>query len=152
MLMNSSELWLLIGIILIVLEFSQLPGIGFLFLGLGAIATSIIIDHWPAETFTQLTYFGISSLVCFLLLWYPLKRFVYKNNKPMFRESFDLIGASVVVVNKDISANEDGQVSWSGTVMNAQLPSKSKTVAKIGDTLYVLEAKGNVLICDKKNT
>jgi membrane protein implicated in regulation of membrane protease activity len=151
MLLNTSELWLVIGIILIILEFSQLPGIGFLFLGLGAIATSIIIDHWPAEIFTQLTYFGINSLVCFLILWYPLKRFVYKSNKSLSRESFDLIGTKVTVVNKDICANEDGQVSWSGTIMNAQLPSKSKTIAKIGDILYVLEVKGNILICDKSS-
>ena len=91
-------------------------------------------------------------MVCFLILWYPLKRFVYKNNKSLSRESFDLIGAKVTVVNKDICANEDGQVSWSGTIMNAQLPGKSKTIAKIGDILYVLEAKGNILICDKKNS
>ncbi|MDG1436886.1 MAG: NfeD family protein [Rickettsiaceae bacterium] len=149
MLISSSELWLLIGVILVILEFSQLPGIGFLFLGLGAIVTSIAINYWPAEIFVQFSYFGIASLACFLVLWYPLKRFIYRKDALLSRESFDLVGASVTVVNKDIQINEDGQVSWSGTIMNARLSKKSKNMAKVGDLLQVVEIKGNILVCDK---
>ena len=151
MLIISSGLWLLIGIILIILEFNQLPGIGFLFLGLGAIITSIIINYWSTEIFVQFAYFGISSFVCFLILWYPLKKFVYKSNDVLSRESFDLVGASVIVVNKEIKGSEYGQVLWSGTIMNAQLAYKSKTIAKVGESLHVLQVKGNILICDKKS-
>lgn len=35
------EIWLAIGIVFILIEFTKLPGIGFLFLGLGAISTCV---------------------------------------------------------------------------------------------------------------
>ena len=71
------ELWLLFGIILIILEFSQLPGIGFLFLGLGAISTAIITSYWPQGALLyQFAYFAITALLWFLLLYYPLKLFI----------------------------------------------------------------------------
>ena len=43
-----------------------------------------------------------------------------------------------------------GQVSWSGTTMNATLSPLDNENADIGDELTVLEVKGNILICSKK--
>ena len=42
------------------------------------------------------------------------------------------------------------QVSWSGTIMNAKLADSEKEQRKPGDVLYVLEVKGNILICSHK--
>jgi membrane protein implicated in regulation of membrane protease activity len=147
------ELWLLFGIILIILEFSQLPGIGFLFLGLGAISTAIITSYWPQGALLyQFAYFAITALLWFLLLYYPLKLFIYKNSTNLSRESFDIIGSRVIVSHKDIKPGEYGQVLWSGTIMNAKLTDNAIDIATIGETIYVLEVKGNVLICSKKES
>jgi membrane protein implicated in regulation of membrane protease activity len=151
MLLSSTEIWLLIGIILIILEFTQLPGIGFLFLGFGAISASVITNYWQNETeLVQFAYFGISSLLWFILLWYPMKAFLSKDKNKLSRDTFDIIGSQVIVENKDIKANELGQVSWCGTILNAKLIGRSnRDIAKIGDTLIIIEVKGNVLFCNK---
>lgn len=147
-----TTLWLFLGVVLIILEFSQLPGIGFLFLGLGAITTSVITNYWQQQALlVQFAYFGISSLVWFIMLWYPLKSYLYKNNSDPSKESFNIIGSSVTVVNKDIMAGDHGQVSWSGTIMNAKLADNSAT-ATTGESLVVVEVKGNVLVCNKKSS
>ena len=56
---TPTELWLLLGVILIILEFSQSPGVGLLFLGLGAVSTAIITSYWQQDTLHQFAYFGI---------------------------------------------------------------------------------------------
>lgn len=71
------ELWLAVGIIFILVEFTSLPGIGLLFLGLGAISTSILIYYVPEIQNYQVASVGLSSLAWFLVLWWPLKIFVY---------------------------------------------------------------------------
>lgn len=149
---TPTELWLLFGIILIILEFSQSPGVGFLFLGLGAVSTAIITSYWQQDTLHQFAYFGITALLWFLLLWYPLKLFVYKHSTDISRGSFDIIGSEVIVTDKDIKAGEHGQVLWSGTIMNAKLVDNTTDIAKIGEIIYVLEVKGNVLICAKQSS
>ena len=55
------------------------------------------------------------------------------------------------VSDKDIKAGEYGQVLWSGTIMNAKLVDNTTDIAKIGEIIYVLEVKGNVLICGKQS-
>ena len=61
------ELWLAIGLIFILVEFTKLPGIGFLFLGLGAISTSILIYYIPEIVNYQVVAIGLISLVWFLI-------------------------------------------------------------------------------------
>ena len=149
---TPSELWLLLGVVLIILELSQLPGIGLFFFSFGAISTSIIIYYWPQENIIiQFGYFGIAVFVQFVLLWYPLKIYVYKNKDSCQRNSFDLIGATVIVINKDIKAKNYGQVLWSGTIMNVQLQD-NEGMAKVGEDIYVLDIKGNTLICTKNKS
>ena len=148
---TPSMLWLLFGISLIILEFSQLPGIGFLFLGFGAITTAIITSYLQAETMLiQFAYFGIASMTWFILLWYPMKKFIYQSDNTNSKESFDIVGSSVTVIKNDIKAGSLGQVLWCGTIMNARLTGiPNNHTAKIDDTLIVKEIKGNTLFCQK---
>ena len=148
---TPSILWILFGISLIILEFSQLPGIGFLFLGFGAITTAIITNYLKAETMLiQFAYFGISSIAWFALLWYPIKKFLYKKDSNQTKDSFDIVGAEVTVIKNDIRVGHLGQVLWCGTVMNAKLIGKlNNDTAKVDDTLIVKEVKGNTLFCQK---
>ena len=148
---TPSILWLLFGISLIILEFSQLPGIGFLFLGFGAITTAIITNYLKGETMLiQFAYFGISSIAWFALLWYPMKKFLYKKDSNHTKDSFDIVGAEVTVIKNDIRVGHLGQVLWCGTVMNAKLIGKpGNDIAKVDDTLIVKEIKGNILFCQK---
>ena len=82
----------------------------------------------------------------------PLKKFVYgkKKGNRINQGYFDLVGNQVTVFNQSIEPGKIGQVSWSGTIMNAKLADSEKEQRKPGDVLYVLEVKGNILICSHK--
>lgn len=140
------EIWLAVGIIFILLEFTTLPGIGFLFLGFGAMSSSVIFYFYPEMQNYQVVSVGFLSLAWFLILWWPLKFFVYGKNGNSEKDYFDIVGMQAEVALKDINPGDIGQVYWSGTIMNARLNSKEK-IAHVGDKLYILEAKGNILIC-----
>ena len=62
------------------------------------------------------------------------------------KEYFDIIGMQVEVAYEDIKPDNLGQVYWSGTIMNAKL-SSGETIARVGDKLFIVNAKGNILIC-----
>ena len=144
------EIWLLIGIALILIEFSTIPGIGFLFVGFGCLSTAILIYYYPLIIQYQLVALGLFSLLWFLLLWWPLKRYVYgKNSKG--KDHFDLVGSEVKVLGEPINPDSTGQVEWSGTIMNAKLDEHEKQEASPGQRLYVTEVRGNILICSRRN-
>ncbi len=149
---SSVEIWLVIGIIFIVIEFSTIPGIGFLFLALGSLTVATLISFYPKITDYQIAAFGIISFLWFLFLWWPLKKFVYGKNKNTSQDYFDLIGNQVVVSSKYIDPGKVGQVSWSGTTMNAKLANSEKEQAKTGEMLYISKVKGNILICSRKKS
>ena len=146
MIISLGEIWLVVGIIFILIEFSTLPGIGFLFVGLGAMTSSVIFYFYPEIQNYQVASVAFSSLAWFLILWWPLKAFVYNKNNHSDKEYFDIIGMQVEVAYEDIKPGNLGQVYWSGTIMNAKL-SSGETISRVGDKLFIVSAKGNILIC-----
>lgn len=146
MIISPGEMWLVVGIVFILIEFSTLPGIGFLFLGLGAMSSAVIFYFYPEMQNYQVASVGFSSLAWFLVLWWPLKAFVYGKNNHSAKVYFDILGMQVEVALEDIKPGNIGQVYWSGTIMNAKL-SGEETIARVGDKLLVVEVKGNILIC-----
>lgn len=159
--LGSIRLWLIIGIVLIVLEFMHFTGIGFFFLGLGAISTSIFIYFFPDVLNFQVVIFGFSSLIWFLIFRRPLKLLTEQDNKSS-RHSFEMIGAEVRVANianpvgfdprydsplqeKYVSGGRLIQVNWSGTIMNAKLTEPASI--NVGDILHIVNIEGNILIC-----
>lgn len=142
------EIWMIIGFSLLLLDFAIIPAIGFLFLGLGALSTAMIIYYFPEMAFFQIASFGLSSLIWFLLLWLPLKRFVYGKKRVKQKDYFDMVGMRVKVVSDEIISNGLGKVSWSGTTMNAKFIDSG--VAKRDEYLYITEIQGNVVICSRE--
>ena len=142
-------LWLAVGIVLILLEFTTIPGIGFLFLGLGALTSSALMYYFPYLESYQIVAIGLCSLGWFLILWWPLKRFVY-GTKGGKSDYFDIVGMRVDVAIEDIEPAGMGQVYWSGTIMNAKMDPHDSEGAKVGDKLYVSEVRGNIMVCTHK--
>lgn len=142
------ELWLLVGCICLIAEFTNLPGIGLLFLGLGSLTTSIFIYNYPRYIDYQLATVGLISLLWLIILWWPLKK--YLHNKKDNLEYLDMINNEVEVYGNKITIGKIGQVKWSGAIMNAKLEDTENLVAEVGEKLYIKEIHGNVLICAKK--
>lgn len=146
---SSVELWAIIGVICLIIEFTKLPGIGFLFLGLGALSSSILISNYPNFFYNQyivFAYFGLLSFLWFTILWWPLKKYVY--NKSKGQDYFDMIGSEVEVYSR-MAPGEVGQVKWSGTIMNARLSEAETEVAEKNAKLYIQQIHGNILICSR---
>lgn len=144
---TPSVIWLIVGLIFLAIEFTKLPGIGFLFLGLGGLINSALVYNYPFFEEHQYTSFGLVSLLSFIILWWPLKKYMYKKSPG---SHFSLVGSDVEVYANPIMQGQPGQVKWSGTIMNAKLVSNSLP-AKVGEILVITEVQGNVLIC-RKNT
>ena len=144
------EIWLIVGIIFILAEFTAVPGIGLLFIGLGALSASILMYYLPDLASYQVASVGLISLAWFLVLWWPLKVFVYRKKGEGRTDYYDMLGMQVEVVEKDLTSSSVGKVAWSGTTMNAKLDSAEDKGAKVGYQLYITDIKGNVLICSRK--
>jgi membrane protein implicated in regulation of membrane protease activity len=144
---SAAEWWLIAGIICLIIEFTNLPNIGFLFLGLGAIFNGLILNFYPCFLKYQYIIWLTSSLCFFIILWWSIKLNLYK--KTSKTEYSDLVGKEVQVSSEKILPKEMGQVLWSGTIMNAQLINTVMPVTK-GETLVITKATGNTLICSPK--
>jgi len=142
------EIWITVGLIFIIIEFTAVPGIGFLFLGLGSLSTAVAIYYFPEIVSFQIASIGLSSLVWFLLLWWPLKIFIYGKKGKAKPEYFDMVGMQVKVASEEIQSSGLGKVYWSGTTMNAKFIDKDSPIKK-GEELYIIEIKGNTLICSR---
>jgi membrane protein implicated in regulation of membrane protease activity len=143
---TPAAIWLLAGIIFILIEFSTIPGIGFLFVGFGSISTALLIYNYPLFVDYQIAAVGILSMLWFLVLWWPLKAYVY-GKKGKNKDYFDIVGSEVKVFDDTIKPGGMGQVEWSGTIMNARLEDHEEQEANVGQKLYITKVHGNVLIC-----
>lgn len=142
------EIWIAVGLVFILVEFTAIPGIGFLFLGLGSLSTAIVIYYFPEIAAFQVASVGLTSLAWFLLLWWPLKIFIYGKKGKAGSDYFDIVGMRVKVASEEIKPSGLGEVHWSGTTMNARFIDKDTPIKK-DEELYVLEVKGNILICSR---
>lgn len=142
-----TEIWLIIGIICLVIEFFAVLSIGFLFLGLGALSNTPVVYNYDINLQNQITIFGILSLIWFSILYLPLKKYVYSTTAKAENYS-DMVGKAVEVHSSTISSHTIGQVKWSGVIMNAYL-APNEEEAKTGDQLFIIEVKGNILVCSR---
>lgn len=139
--------WALLGAVLIALEVTVAPGIGFLFGGLSALSVGILITTGvvpPASPLTiQIAYFFGLTCVWALALWLPLKGRWRKNKSRGFG---DMVGASAVVEGADLVFGKTGKVRWSGVSMKARIARESiaKKIPK-GEEVYIIGTQGNVL-------
>lgn len=136
--------WLLIGLCAILFEiFVILPGVGLLFIGLGAFGVAIVLSLDGMEALSilwqVLIFLGV-SLASAALLWRPMRRW-----QKMGKTYHNMVGQRGVVVGADLLPGAQGSVQWSGTVMNAELAS-SATAVPVGSTVTIVTVRGNVLV------
>ncbi|MCC8369283.1 MAG: NfeD family protein [Rickettsia endosymbiont of Oxypoda opaca] len=144
-----TELWLIIGVICFIIEFGAAPNIGFLFFGFGALSNAIITYNYPILLKEQLTIFGLLSLLWFIMLWRPIKKYIYKNSNLKQSNYSDMINKEVEVYSPTISSSKIGQVKWSGVIMNALLEQNEPEEVKAGNRIFIVGVQGNILICSR---
>ena len=143
--MNIVYVWLILGLALLVLEVAGAPGAGLLFAGLAAIVTSIAVHIGvvpPDGYVTQLIIFFVATAVWALLLWKPLKKFNAGRKDGGYS---NIIGETAYVGSSGLS-KAGGEVTWSGTIMKAQLARDVQAERlEAGSQVTIVEVSGAML-------
>ena len=148
---DITYLWLLAGVALVVSEALGASGLGLLFAGLGAIITgSAIYAGWIAQgdPVAQWVVFFAASAVCTALLWAPLK----KMRQTKQGGYSNIIGDTAYVGSSGLHGHKGGEVTWSGTIMKAQL-AKGSGVESLdaGTPVTIVDVSGATLLVKPKH-
>jgi membrane protein implicated in regulation of membrane protease activity len=150
--MNVVYVWLILGVLLLIAEVAGAPGAGLLFAGLAAIVTSIFIHVGmvPPDGFvTQLIIFFIATAVWALLLWKPLKKFNASRGHGGYS---NIIGDTAYVGSNGLTKRGGGEVTWSGTIMQARLsPDAGIDRLEAGSQVTIVEMSGATLTVKPKD-
>ena len=111
-------IWFVLAVILALLELG-LPGLVVIFFALGCLITSAVTLIWDVSLTIQITVFIISSIASLLLL----RRYVmtiFAGNRSDSDDGYNDFPAGVKVkVTRPITPNENGQISYRGTIWEA---------------------------------
>lgn len=144
--LQPAHLWLLAGAFFLAIEVLGASGIGFLFAGLAAIVTAIVIESGLISNAQPLLHLGCFFALTALfaaLLWKRLTHF-RSSTKGGYS---NMIGDVALVGKGGLVVGVTGQVSWSGTTMMAEISPKSEeTSFAQGAAVEIVDVKGNVLI------
>src|SRR5262249_9726788 len=122
-LQNPTNLWLIAGGILIIMEFFLFSGVGFAFAGLGALTVGLLLETGVIATqLASWLVFLLSTLLWALLLWKKLANFKMNRHQQPFS---DMIGHKAVLLTP-LEPGQIGQARWSGTIMKAKLSEHHK--------------------------
>lgn len=139
-------IWVLSGVALISIEVFMVPGIGFLFAGLGAISVGIALMAGLFISFTaQVTWFFCLTAIWAAVLWWPLRR-AYRRPDSGYA---DMVGDIATVGPDGLQKGKLGQVRWSGTIMNCRLdegcdqeklnPETEVKILKVSDGILIVK-------------
>lgn len=148
--LNPISIWLIVGALLIILELVLVPGVGFLFAGLGAISVGAgLTVGWIDGLSAQFISFFISSAFWTAILWKPLKSFIEGKGSGFD----DMVGSAAVVFGQSIEKGKMGKVKWSGTIMKCQFDPEAEGLEKIapGTEMTITGVSKGVLIVREKS-
>lgn len=137
--------FLMLGIVAILIEVIvlQLATFWLLFIGIGALAASLLLYLMPGIGWGGSTMiFVIVTVVTTVLLYRPLRAW---QTAPSPLEGNDALGQSVEVIEK-VSADNPGKVIWSGTDWPAELKPGETKVLEVGEKAEIVEMTGITLI------
>ena len=139
--LSDANIWLIAGGILLFLEFTLAPAIGFLFLGIGAVVTGFLIGFGIAEDslWQWISCFAV-TVISAVLLWKPMKNWRSNPSK-----NFSDMRGDIVVLKTPLKAGKKGSALWNGAVMKARL-AKDASELKEGQEAEIVDVQGNVLI------
>ncbi len=138
-------IWIVIGIIMLILEFG-LPGLIIFFFGLGALVTGFLCLFFNLSLNAQLIIFILTSVITLLTLRKWLKKIFYgriSSQKNGDIDSDEFVGEEAVVTEK-IIAGHKGKVEFHGTSWQA---TADQAIPK--GTTVVVVSKNNITLIVK---
>lgn len=148
--MNIVYLWLLVGVVFIAIEAVGISGVGFLFAGLGALVTGTALHmEWIEidDRILQFTVFFIATFVWAALLWKPMQKIMQRKQGGYS----NIVGDTAYVGSGGLHKHRGGEVTWSGTIMRAQLDNSASVESlEPGAQVVIVETKGATLVVKPK--
>jgi membrane protein implicated in regulation of membrane protease activity len=149
--MTLGYIWLAIAVGFMLLEAFGMPGIGMMFAGLGALTSGLgVLSTLVAQDSyaVQLIIFFTSSLLWALLLWKPLQNMRVGKPEAEYR---NIVGDVAYVGTGGVTRERGGEVTWSGTIMRAEL-SKDTPVNEVlaGTQVVITAVHGATLVVTPK--
>ena len=145
--------WLIACLVMLAIEAFGVPGIGFLFAGLAAMAVALLV-HLEIISRTdwllQLGAFGALAAMLAALLWRKL--IAWRTQRSATGSYNGMIGDMATIGKGGLETGKIGQASWSGTTMNASIdPSCNAETLAEGTLATITAVKGNQLIVAPKD-
>jgi membrane protein implicated in regulation of membrane protease activity len=141
--------WLLAGALLVAAEMFGISGIGLLFVGLGAITTGSLISLNVIDEgaiVLQFTSCFAATAVWALLLWKVVQRSKH-GGKGGFS---NIIGETAYVGSQGLRKGKPGEVTWSGTIMKAELDNAAVGDLEAGQPVTIISIAGTTLTVKPK--
>lgn len=149
--LSPPHLWLLVGVVFLAAEALGVSGVGLLFAGFGALTIGALLQAElisEADTVLQLVVFCAATALWTALLWKPMKRFRLGQRSGGYH---NMVGETAIVAGAGIDKARGGEVTWSGTIMKAELdPAVSASRLEAGSQVTILGVKGATLIVAPK--
>ena len=141
--------WLVAAVALMLLEALGIPGVGLLFAGLGALVTgaAVYTEMVGAEAYViQFAIFFLASALWAVLLWKPMQHFRTQRSRGSYS---NIVGDVAIVAAGGLSRELGGNVTWSGTIMKAELASGPEALPE-GAQVVITDVKGATLLVREK--
>jgi len=144
MIMTPTHYWLIAAVVFMALEAFGVSGIGFLFVGLGALIVGVALPMGILADDQIIAQFALAfagAVATALLLWKPIQKLFPHNHNNIGYD--DLIGSSGIVAAGGLVKGTEGNVLWSGTIMKAELAADA-AVSSLpeGARVTIVKAKG----------
>jgi membrane protein implicated in regulation of membrane protease activity len=143
LLSHPAELWLGFGAFLIVFEAVTMPGLGLFLAGIGAFCTGLLvkagITSEGALGAQVAWFFGLTALWT-AVLWKPLLKFRMNGRHHDGIELNNMVGGTATVGEHGLARGRTGQVTWSGTLMNAELEASAAVESLPAGALVVIKS------------
>jgi inner membrane protein len=142
----STEFWLLIGVLCLIVEVLSVSFF-FLFLGIGALITSLAVKLGLADAmWVQFLIFSVVSVGSTIAFRGVALRLFGNNSAGKQDYQGDFVGERAVV-SKEITPELPGKVSYRGTDWTAEAKDRSETLA-LGTNVLIKAVRGMVLVVE----
>lgn len=135
-----------LGLAMIVVEVAimQLSTFWFLYIGLGAVITALLLWLMPGLGWTGgMAVFVVTTVLITVLINRPLRQW---QNKPGVIAGNDAVGQTVEVL-QEISTDKPGKVSWSGSEWHAELAAGASSI-EVGTRATIVSMHGITLVVE----
>ncbi len=143
LLSHPAEFWLGLGAFLIVFEAITMPGLGVFLAGIGALCTGLLVKAGIVDEGAlgaQVAWFFGLTTFWAAVLWKPLLKFRMKSRNKDGIELNNMVGGTATVGEHGLARGKIGQVTWSGTLMNAELEASAPIESLPAGALVVIKS------------